>query len=164
MHEFDAKVFELDQHTLIRLPKNVSQSLPSKGMTLIEGTIDDNPLKVVVEPDGQGSHWFKVDADLLKTINQKNGDTVKLKIQPSNDWPEPKTPKDLMRVLQSDAQSLEVWRDITPMARWDWIRWVDSAKLATTRQKRIDSIRSRFKAGKRRPCCFDRTACTLTDA
>ncbi|MGH7939374.1 MAG: YdeI/OmpD-associated family protein, partial [Bryobacteraceae bacterium] len=44
-----------------------------------------------------------------------------------------------------------------PIARRDWIHWIISAKQAETRTRRIKNACSMLAAGKRRPCCFDRS-------
>jgi Bacteriocin-protection, YdeI or OmpD-Associated len=63
-------------------------------------------------------------------------------------------PADLKRALTSDAKALETWEDITPLARNEWICWIESAKRAETRTRRIEWGCSSFKDGKRRPCCW----------
>src|SRR6478609_5777743 len=37
-------------------------------------------------------------------------------------------PADLKKALTSDAKALETWEDITPLARNEWICWIESAK------------------------------------
>jgi hypothetical protein len=56
--------------------------------------------------------------------------------------------------LKLDAAALATWHDITPIARNEWICWVESAKKQETRRKRIDWGRSSLREGKRRPCCW----------
>jgi hypothetical protein len=148
--------------TLLRLPKSASAKLPSRGMVMVEGTINGARFQAPLEPDGKRRHLLVVDKTLRKTAG--SGDTVTLAIEPSEHWPEPKVPADLKQALAADPRPQATWKDITVMARWDWIRWVNEAKQPETRQRRIESIYSRFKSGKRRPCCFDRSQCTLNDA
>ena len=57
----------------------------------------------------------------------------------------------------------EVWEDITPMARWEWVRWVNATKNPDTRQRRVEVSISKMQSGKRRPCCFNLSACTDPD-
>jgi hypothetical protein len=164
---FTAKLYEraeIDSGVLLSLPKNESEKLPSRGMVMIKGMLNEVPFQTAVEPDGNGSHWFKVPEEILTAIGAGVGDTVTLSIEPIKEWPEPKVPTDLQKVLEGDVAALSVWNDITPMARWDWIRWIGATKVAETRKKRVESIPSRMANGKRRPCCFDRSQCTLTDA
>ena len=63
-------------------------------------------------------------------------------------------PGDMEEALADDQEALHTWRDITPLARNEWICWVESAKKAETRRKRIDWGRASLAEGKRRPCCW----------
>lgn len=131
---------------------------------MVEGTINGSRFRAVLEPDGKGSHWFRVDKTMRKAARADAGDTVTLAIEPAREWPEPKVPADLKKALAAVSQAHALWMDITPMARWDWIRWIGAGKLPETRRRRTEKACSMLKAGKRRPCCFDRTQCTLTYA
>ena len=62
-------------------------------------------------------------------------------------------PGDLEEALEADREALATWQDITPLARNEWICWIESAKKEATRRKRIDWGRSSLAEGKRRPCC-----------
>jgi uncharacterized protein YdeI (YjbR/CyaY-like superfamily) len=63
-------------------------------------------------------------------------------------------PDDLRDEILADPQALATWEDITPLARNEWICWVESAKKLETRQKRIAWGRESLSEGKRRPCCW----------
>jgi uncharacterized protein YdeI (YjbR/CyaY-like superfamily) len=63
-------------------------------------------------------------------------------------------PDDLRRELRADKAALAMWEDITPLARNEWLCWVEDAKKAETRNRRIQRIRTELKEGKRRPCCW----------
>ena len=63
-------------------------------------------------------------------------------------------PADLKVALVSDESVLVSWQDLTPLARNEWICWVEDAKKPDTRRRRIDRVRTDLKQGKRRPCCW----------
>ena len=63
-------------------------------------------------------------------------------------------PEDLRNILAVDSAALERWEDITPLARNEWICWVEDAKQLETRRRRLDRVRSDLNVGKRRPCCW----------
>jgi uncharacterized protein YdeI (YjbR/CyaY-like superfamily) len=65
-----------------------------------------------------------------------------------------KVPPDLRKPLTSDPKALAAWEDITPLARNEWICWIDSARKPDTRARRIDRARTALIDGKRRPCCW----------
>jgi uncharacterized protein YdeI (YjbR/CyaY-like superfamily) len=47
-------------------------------------------------------------------------------------------PADLRKALTCDPKALTAWEDITPLARNEWICWIESAKKAETRSRRIE--------------------------
>ena len=140
------------------LPKSASAKLPSRGMTAIEGTINGCPFQAAVEPDGQKSHWLKVDRKLSEAAGAEAGDIVTLEIAAAAKETEPEVPADLRKALAAAApKARALWSDITPNARRDWIHWLTSAKQEETRARRIKNACSMLAAGKRRVCCFDRS-------
>jgi hypothetical protein len=143
--------------TFLVLPKKASAKLPSRGMTAIEGTINGVPFQATLEPDGQKSHWLKVDRKLSEAASAEEGDIVTLEIAPAAEEPEPALPADLRKALAAVPKARALWSDITPIARRDWIYWITSVKQAETRARRIKNACSMLAAGKRRVCCFDRS-------
>lgn len=63
-------------------------------------------------------------------------------------------PKDLKKELLAHKESFTAWNDITPLARNEWICWVESAKLIETRDRRVQRTYTELAEGKRRPCCW----------
>jgi Bacteriocin-protection, YdeI or OmpD-Associated/Domain of unknown function (DUF1905) len=161
---FKAKLFRAAESdkagswTFLVLPKNASAKLPSRGMTAIEGTINGFAFQATLEPDGQKSHWLKVDRKLGEAVGADAGDIVTLEIAPAAEEPEPEVPADLRKALAATApKARALWSEITPIARRDWIHWITSAKQPETRARRIKNSCSMLAAGKRRVCCFDRS-------
>lgn len=154
------QLFTIGSWTIVRLPESASEKLPSRGMVMAKGTINGFSFEAALEPDGKGSHWFRLDKAMLKAAEGDAGETVTLAIEPIKEWPEPEIPEDLKKALTSAPQAQIVWMDTTPMARWDWIRWIRSTKNPETRKKRIEVALSKLKSGMRRPCCFNRSMCT----
>lgn len=63
-------------------------------------------------------------------------------------------PGDLREALIADATVLAAWEDITPLARNEFICWVEEAKQQATRERRIRRTREELEEGMRRPCCW----------
>lgn len=143
--------------TFLTLPKAASAKLPSRGMTSVEGTINGHAFSATLEPDGNRSHWLKVNRKLREAAGAEAGDIVTLEIAVTGKEPEPRVPADLRKALASAPKARAVWKDITPVARRDWIQWIVSAKRAETRARRVDNACSMLAGGKRRICCFDRS-------
>jgi len=107
---------------------------------------------------------MRIDEKLQRTAAISAGDTAMLEIEPNRDWPEPDVPQDFETALVTAPQKIQdLWNDITPMARWEWVRWVNATKNPDTRRRRVEVSISKMDSGKRRPCCFNLAACTNPD-
>ncbi len=159
--QFDATLYTIDKRTILRLPEKASGKLPSRGQVAVRGTINGHGFKTVLEPDGKFGHWMGIDGKLRQTAALSAGDTATLEIEPLKDWPEPNVPQDLASALAAAPQKIQdLWKDITPMARWEWVRWVNATQNPETRKRRVEVTISKMNSGKRRPCCFNLAACT----
>lgn len=63
-------------------------------------------------------------------------------------------PIDLSTALNTDRLASLAWNDITPLARNEFICWVENAKANETRERRIHRTIEELNEGKRRPCCW----------
>jgi len=152
-----AKTANAGSWTFVTLPKNASAKLPSRGRITVEGTINGVPFRATLEPDGQKSHWLRVDRKMREAAGADAGDVVTLEIAPAGEELEAKVPPDLRKALAGAPKARALWLDITPIARRDWIHWIVSAKRPETRARRIDNACAMLANGKRRVCCFDRS-------
>src|SRR6266481_2019982 len=94
-----AEIEKASSWTFLVLPKNASAKLPSRGVMAIEGTLNGAPFQAALEPDGQKSHWLKVDRKLSKSAGADAGDIVSLEIAPAGKETEPEVPTDLRKAL-----------------------------------------------------------------
>ena len=163
MIRFSAKLFRPARTSkavswiFLRLPKEASLKLPTRSMASVEGTLNGVPFRATLQPDGEGSHWLRVDRKLREEAGADAGDVVTLEIVPTKEEPEPKVPADLRKALAAAPKARALWSDITPVARRDWIQWIVSAKQPETRARRIGNACAMLAAGKRRVCFFDRS-------
>jgi hypothetical protein len=158
---FDATLYTIDKSTILRLPEKASEKLPSRGQVAVQGTINGHGFQTVLEPDGYFGHWMRIDGKLQRTAALGAGDTATLEIESLKDWPEPDVPQDLETALAAAPQKIQdLWKGITPMARWEWVRWVNATPNLDTRKRRVEVGISKMKSGKRRPCCFNLAGCT----
>ncbi|MEP7003613.1 MAG: YdeI/OmpD-associated family protein [Chloroflexota bacterium] len=161
---FDAAPYTIEGSTIVRLPQKASAKLPSRGQVAVHGTVNGHQFQTVLEPDGAFGHWMRIDRKLHRAAALRAGGTATLEVEPVEDWPEPKVPADLKAALAAAPQKIrDLWRAITPMARWEWVRWVNATQNADTRKRRVEVSISKMKSGKRRPCCFNLAACTDPD-
>lgn len=63
-------------------------------------------------------------------------------------------PADLRKALAADRAAFDLWEDLTPLARNEWICWVTFVKKDETRREHVQRTVSELKEGMRRPCCW----------
>jgi hypothetical protein len=156
---FEARLFQYPEtaktgsSTMLNVPKWVSKKFPSRGMTKVEGTMNGQPFRAALTPNTSGSHSLHVNRAMREGAHADEGDTVKLAILGPE--PEPKIPADLRVALSASHEAKTLWKDLMPIGRRDWIRWINSAKSPETRTRRITRTVEQLSSGKRRPCCVN---------
>ncbi len=63
-------------------------------------------------------------------------------------------PEDLRKVLIANRPVLDIWTSLTPLARNEFICWIEDAKQTKTRERRIRRTQEELEEGQRRPCCW----------
>ena len=159
--QFDTTLYTLKDWVILPVPKDESLKLGSRGQISVTGKLNGHEFSAVLEPDGRWSHWLRVTDDMQQRAGVASGDTVNVELTNQAPWPEPTVPKDLKAALKVAPQKVkDKWQDITPMARWEWIRWMNATLSQETRAIRIEKTISKLNGKHRRPCCFNLAACT----
>jgi len=89
---FTTKLFRIKDWTILRLPEDVSEKLPSRGMIMVKGSINNIPFKTLLEPDGKygpglkPSHWLKPSEKLLSESRAEAGDSVEVSLEVTKEW------------------------------------------------------------------------------
>lgn len=63
-------------------------------------------------------------------------------------------PPDLIAALTATEEAARLWQDLTAIGRNEFICWVEDAKQAKTRAKRIKRAMEELLEGQKRPCCW----------
>ena len=74
--------------------------------------------------------------------------------EPVESTTEPEVPADLRKALAAAPTARAAWDNLTPISRRDFISWINEAKQAETRERRIERCCENLVKGKRRPCCY----------
>lgn len=163
---FEGRLQRIGDRLILRFPEEASAALPSRGQVAVRAVLNGHPFETVVEPDGMRGHWIPIDDRLAGRLAEVSGgtpaegDPAALEVEPVEQWPEPELPGDLTTALRAAPDLAEVWPSLTPMARWEWVRWISATKNPDTRERRVEVSISKLRDGKRRPCCFDLSSCT----
>ena len=152
---FEATLYAIDGPAILRLPEKAGNQLPSRGQVAVQATASGHAWQTVAEPDGESGHGVRIDAKQQQAAALR-ADTAEVELVRLEDWPEPTVLRDLQAALAAAPDRIqELWKDITPMARWERIRRVNATRNPGTRQRRVEVSISKMQSGKRRPCCLN---------
>lgn len=137
------------------LPREISETLPRRGRISVNVVMNGYGFVATLQPDGQLSHWLRVEHELVDCCKAVIGKSVTVEIATFEEEPEPTVPIDLQNALLQTPLAMDIWQQTTTIARVDWIHWIESAKQVKTRVKRIQDACNMLASGKKRVCCFD---------
>lgn len=152
--EFEAELWaamEGKGWTFVTLPAAASERLPSRGRVAIQGTINGFPFRSSAFPDGNGSHTIMINAAMREGGGVGPGESARFAIEPASDEVAVTVPPDLEAALDASPEGRARFEAVTPKARSEWVAWIESAKAAATRERRVAQTVERLLAGKKRP-------------
>ena len=106
--------------------------------------------------DGDGQESIAASTAMLKAFSHP----VRRAILRALDRLDAARAADLADALESADDLAGTWPSLTPMARWEWVRWIGATRSEETRAKRVSVSIDKLRGGSRRPCCFDLSSCT----
>ena len=161
---FEATLYAIGGPAILRLPEKAGNQLPPRGQVAVQAAVNGHAWQTVAGPDGESGRWVRIDAKQQRAAALRAGDTAEVGLVSLGDGPEPKVPRDLQAALAAAPDKIqELRKDITPMARWEWVRRVNATRNPGTRQRRVEVGISKMPSRKCRPCCFSLAACTGPD-
>jgi Bacteriocin-protection, YdeI or OmpD-Associated len=160
---FDARIRKIEQLNRREAPPGGKRQAAVSRSSRGDGTNQRHPL-----PDGRGTGWqtgslAQGRQTLQPAPGSGQGGDVAVELEPTKDWSGARHTTDFQSALASAPELSELWQDITPMARWEWVRWINATKNPEARRRRVEVGISKLRSGKRRPCCFNLAACTDPD-
>ena len=145
---FEATLYAIDGPTILRLPEKASNQLPSRGQVAVQAAVNGHAWQTVAGPDGESGHGVRIDAKQQRAAALRAGDTAEVGLVSLGDWPEPTVPRDLQATLAAAPDKIqELWKDITPMARWERVRWVNATGIPARASAASKSASRRCRAG-----------------
>lgn len=144
MVQFTTTLLQFDQQgektgwTYIEVPADLAQKLKpgNKKAFRVKGRLDNHPIKsVALMPRGDGSFILPVNAAMRKGIGKRKGAMVKVRLEADND--EIPMDAEFMECLQDEPAALAHFNKLAPSHRLYFNRWIESAKTAPTKAKRI---------------------------
>ncbi|HSY33049.1 MAG TPA: YdeI/OmpD-associated family protein [Verrucomicrobiae bacterium] len=156
-HIFSARIYKQWIMRCVDVPRDVSKSLcklagDSPKHIPVHGQVEGLPLKSTLSPRGGGAYRLHIHSNIWRKLRIDAGATVEVMLFLDSEPRDPVLPHDLAGGLADEPRALAIFNSLTPALRRQIVRYVDQAKHATTRDKRVRLIVKRMleRADKRR--------------
>ena len=149
IHKFD-KQGEKTGWTYFEIPADLAQKLKpgNKKSFRVKGKLDNFKISgIALLPMGGGAFILALNADMRKGIGKRHG--AMLKVQLEEDKAGFIFNKDFMDCLADEPKAKEFFQSLTGSHQKYFSKWIDSAKTAPTKEKRILFALKAFSRGLR---------------
>ncbi|MEP7177951.1 MAG: YdeI/OmpD-associated family protein [Pseudonocardiales bacterium] len=133
--------------TGIRVPDDVMTALGPSKRPKIRVTINGHTYRTSVASMG-GSFVFGVSADVRSRAAVAAGDAVDVEVELDTEPREITVPADLGAALEDDTAAQRFFDGLSYSHQRRYVEWVESAKKAETRQRRVDQAVLRLREGR----------------
>lgn len=133
--------------TFVEFPHDVQELFGKKGTVRVKGTVNGVPMDRALMPTKSGCHVIVLGIDLRRQAKVKAGDRAAFEV-----WRDPhpeviELPEELRETLDFLPAFKADWEGITPGMKRSILVWLNSAKTASTRAKRIAEVLRRSETG-----------------
>jgi len=136
IERFDKKGEKTGWHFIEISAAKAKKLKDSKVSFRVKGTIDALTIqKTALIPMGNGDFILPLNATLRKAIGKKHGDKITINLE--LDERKLILSPDLIRCLKEDPAALQFFKSLPPSHQQYYSKWIESAKTAATKAKRI---------------------------
>jgi len=141
--------------TFISIPFDVEKTYGTKGQVKVKATFDGHPYRGILANMGTGCHVIIVRRDIRHAIGKKTGDLVGVTIEPDTEERIVEIPHELQMALDQNRTAAKFFHSLSYTNRKEYVQWVQSAKKAETKTKRLEQSIQKLLAGKKNPSAKD---------
>ena len=132
----------------VEVPFDVEEAFGSK-KPKIRAMIEGVPYRGLLVRMGGPNHMLIILKGIREQIGKTFGDEVKVTVEPDTEPRVIEIPKDLMKELKDDPEAKAFFDKLSYTHRKEYVRWVEEAKKAETRQSRIVKTIEMLRKGKK---------------
>jgi hypothetical protein len=139
---FSARIYKQWIMRCVDVPRGVSRSLRKLAVAnpmhpAVAGQEEGLPLQSTLSPGGKGCYRLHIHSSIWRKLGIDAGAIVEVVLWLDSEPRDPVLPHDFAAGLATEPRALAVFNTLTPALRRQMVRYVDSAKHATTREKRV---------------------------
>lgn len=139
-----------DGGAFVTVPFDVEEVFGKKRVK-VKAIIDGEPYRGSLVRMGSECHILGVLKEIRQKIGKGFGDEIGVTIEEDTEPREVTVPQDLLDALAAQPNAAANFRQLSYSHQREYVRWIEEAKRAETRQNRIDKTIERLRQGKKQP-------------
>jgi hypothetical protein len=148
-HRFTATLYRVGMNYCVDVPPGASRAWRGEKKVPVEIEVAGSCRKTTALRRADGSYRVFLETSLREAAGVSAGEEVTLVLSQSVELSEPVVPADLERALTRSKNNRDAWTALTLRQRRDFVRYLEEAKGADTRKKRLarslETIRERLR-------------------
>jgi hypothetical protein len=136
--------------TYLLIPFSVEKVFGTKARVAVAGTVNGFAFRNSLMPEGDGTHAMMFGKELQAGAKARQGDTVSVVLWLDDQPRTVEVPKELKAALKKNAKAAGFFEALSPSCKKEYAEWIDSAKQAETRERRVANALEMLAAGQKR--------------
>ena len=130
--------------TYLQIPFDVDAVFGGRGMVKVTGTMNGFGFRTSLMPNGDGTHHLVVTKEMMAGAGVGQGETARLTLERDTAPRVVAVPEDLKARLAGDVA--EVFERLSYSHKKEYVTWIESAKRAETRARRVEQTLEKLAA------------------
>lgn len=140
--KFRATILKQGPNPYVDIPESISRAFEAwgkGGRISVAGTLNETEIQGTLIPVGKtGRHRLFINSAMRNLAAVSAGDTIRMEIRPVT-YGKVDAPRDLSKALKSGGGAWSIFAKYPPSHKRELLRYIDEAKTAETRKKRIQT-------------------------
>ncbi len=152
VQEFEGKLESMGPKgswTCVRIPFNVEKTFGSRARVAVKGTLNGFSFRSSIFPMGDGTHFMMVNKAMQRGASVGPGEAARFSIERDTEPRTVEVPADLTRSLAERPEAGWRFEEMPYSHKKEYVEWIESAKRAETRARRIERALDMLSEGKR---------------
>ncbi len=139
-----------DGGAFVTIPFDVEEVFGKKRVK-VKATIDGQPYRGSLVRMGSDCHILGVLKEIRQKIGKSVGDEIEVTVEEDTEPREVAVPQDLLDALSPHPDLAAFFKQLSYSHQKEYVRWIEEAKRAETRQSRIEKTVERLRQGQKQP-------------
>jgi hypothetical protein len=135
----------------ISIPFDVEEVYGTRGQVKVKALFDGYPYRGILANMGTGSHILIVRKDIRQAIGKRVGDKVRVELEEDKEERIVEIPLELKAALAKSPKAKTFYDSLSYTNRKEYAVWIQDAKKAETKQKRLKETITKLLKGHKNP-------------